>query len=91
MLWRFREQWAGNHDLMMNVVQDEWQYTDWFRDQADFKQVNFRYSDHADTWDKYGGFNHDIFKPEADYAKGLIKHFRKGEDSYPEYFLKRKL
>ena len=86
---RFISQSNGDTDFMSTVAQDEWQYQDWYKDRKDGRMVNFRYTDHKDRCDQFGLFNPDVFKPDADYAKGLLKHFKKGNDSYFDYFFKR--
>lgn len=69
-------QWNGEHSLEHTILKDEYYYKDLHRDINDLKAVNFRYSDHEDCNLLYSHLNHDYFKAEADYAKGLIKHFR---------------
>jgi hypothetical protein len=80
------DQWNGKGHYVYTVVQDEWYYDTWFKDSRDQRHVNFRYSDHTDTKEGMSAWNHDIFKPEADYYKGLYKYLKKGTDSYFEYF-----
>ena len=72
-----KNQWAGNHNFYETIMCDEVYYLDHHRDTRDHKMVNFRYSDHVEQIQRISHINHDIFKPEADYAKGLINYFRK--------------
>ena len=72
--------------MMYSVIQDEWYYDTWFKDNYDYRMVNFRYSDHVDGRLESGAFNADIFKPEADYYKQVYKFFKKGDDNLFQYF-----
>jgi hypothetical protein len=76
-----KEQWKGNHDPAHTYYFDEHYYYDMYRDMNDGKNVNFRYSDHTDRSPTLSHFTNDVFKPDADYAKGLIKHFREKANS----------
>ena len=85
LFYRLRDQWNGKEDLL-TTLQNDLQYDDFFRDNKDNKSVNFRYSDHRDNCEQFGFWNHDILKPDADYAKAMLKHYKKGADSYWGYF-----
>lgn len=50
------------------------------------KAVNFRYSDHRDRDHNFGFWSHMVFKPHSDYAKSAIKHYRRGNDNYFNYY-----
>lgn len=81
-----KNQWEGKGHYSHTVVDDEWYYDTWFKDAQDYRQINFRYSDHIDPKYDVSAWNHDVFKPEADYYKALYKYLSKGNDSYWEYF-----
>jgi len=82
---RVKNQWNGKEDLIYSLYND-WQYDDWHRDVEDMKAVNYRYSDHRDRDAKFGFWTHMTFKPHSDYANSAIKFYRKGSDSYFDYF-----
>lgn len=87
LYWRIRDQLNGKEDWYSNF-QNDIQYDEFHRDSKDLLSVNFRYSDHEDTAPQFGFWNHDILKPDADYAKALLKHYKKGTDSYWDWITK---
>ena len=84
-----KKRWNGDLHFIYEIIQDQNYYDTWYKDIMDYKMVNFRYSDHRDFKTSWNHFNHDIFKADADYYKDLYKFFKKGDDSYLEYFLNR--
>lgn len=83
-----QNQWEGKGHYYYTVIIDEMYYDTWHKDKRDQRMVNFRYSDHSDVNQAFGSFNNDYLKPDAEYAKGLFKHFQRGADSYWDYFTK---
>ena len=71
-----KQQWSGQHNFVETILMDEKYYFDFHRDRKDGIAVNFRYSDHLDDNPRYSHFNPDIFKADADYAKGLVSYFQ---------------
>lgn len=84
---RVKDQWNGKEDLL-NTLQHDWYYEDFFKDSHDMRMVNFRYGDHADRITHVNGLNVDIYKPEADKTKQVLKFYKRGTDSYFQWFTK---
>lgn len=71
------EQWKGNHNFLETILNEERYYKDFFVDSVSNRAVNFRFHDHEDKKSPdFSHYSHDVFKADADYCKGLIKHFR---------------
>lgn len=86
---RVKDQINGKEDLLYSLYAD-WQYDDWHRDAEDMKMVNYRYNDHKDREKEVSFWTHQVYKPGADKAKEALKFYRRGNDSYLNWFFSTK-
>ena len=87
LLKRVKDQWNGKEDIL-STLQYDWYYEDFYKDVNDMRAVNFRYGDHRDRIPFVHGMSNDMFKPEADKSKQALKFYKRGEDSFFQWFFK---
>ena len=84
---RVRDSWNGKEDLLA-TLQYDWYYEDLYKDHKDMRVVNYRYGDHWDRIPYVNSMSNDLFKMEADKTKKLLNFYKRGEDSYWQWFTK---
>jgi hypothetical protein len=83
---KIRDTINGKVDLL-TTLQYEWQYEDLFKDNEDFRIVNFRYGDHIDRVIDLSLINLNMNKPNADKAKQALRYYRHGNNSYWDWIV----
>ena len=87
LLKRVKDQWNGKEDIL-STLQYDWYYEDFYKDVNDMRAVNFRYGDHRDRIPFVHAMSNDMFKPAADKTKQALKYYKRGEDSFSQWFFK---
>jgi len=86
-----KDQLNGKEDLVATLQYDcyyEDYYKEYYKDVNDACAVNFRYGEHIDKVPYVHGMSNDMFKPEAEKTKQVLKFYKRSEDSFFERFFK---